>query len=113
MVNVDDRKREQLAGSEDNVFQQMLNDVTDFAMNMLGLNKPKDVDAPAQENQLLEKAKELASNSIKGVVDTGDQVLKSLKLDENEMVASMQKQAKDFLKQMGLLEEEFENEDYY
>ena len=103
-------------GEEKNVFQAMLNQVTDFALNLLGMNKPKEGEekkAAQPTDQLLDKAKELAGNAVKGVVDAGDSLLKSLKLDENKMVTDLQKQAKDFLKQMGLLQEEFENEDYY
>ncbi len=111
----DKRNPEKLTGAEDNVFQSMLNQVTDFAMNLLGMNKPKEGEEKKSQptDQALEKAKELASNAVKGVVDAGDSLIKSLKLDENKMVSDLQKQAKDFLKQMGLLTEEFENEDYY
>jgi len=123
MVTKEDRKRDELAGSESNIFQKMLDQVTDFATSLLNL-KPKE--APKEEgseaasgeatpasNDILAKAKDLSKNAVKSIVSTGDSVLKSLKLDENDMVKKMQQQAKDFLKQMGLLEEEFENEDYY
>ena len=123
MVTKEDRNRENLAGSESNIFQKMLDQVTDFATNLLNL-KPKEAakeeggeaasgESAAASNDILAKAKDLSKNAVKSMVSTGDSVLKSLKLDENDMVKKMQQQAKDFLKQMGLLEEEFENEDYY
>lgn len=116
MVGQDDRKKDELIGAEENVFQKMLDQVTDFAMNLLNM-KPKageaGGEAKTQANPTLDKAKEFASGAVKGMVDAGDNVIKSLKLDQNEMVTQLQKQAKDFLKQMGLLQEEFENEDYY
>ena len=62
---------------------------------------------------LMDKVKELSGNVVKNLVDFNDNILKQLKLDENDMVQKVQKQAKDFLKQAGLLEEEFEDEDYY
>jgi len=127
MVTKEDRKREQLAGAEDNIFQKYLDQITDFALNLLNLNKPKDskdasapakdANTPAKEapkaDDLLGKAKELSKNAVKGIINTGDSVLKSLKLDENDQVKKMQEDAKKFLKQMGLLDEEFENEEYY
>jgi hypothetical protein len=123
MVTKEDRARENLAGSESNIFQKMLDQITDFATNLLNL-KPKEAGsedagegaaskAGAIPNDILAKAKDLSKNAVKSIVSTGDSVLKSIKLDENETVKKMQQQAKDFLKQMGLLEEEFENEDYY
>jgi hypothetical protein len=128
MVTLEDRKREDLAGSEENVFQKMLDQVTDFAMKILNL-KPKETPAAektddskagaskapaaAPGGDIMAKAKELSKNAVKGIVNTGDSILKSLKLDENEQVKKMAEDAKKFLKQMGLLEEEFENEEYY
>ncbi len=121
-----DRKREDLAGAESNIFQKYLDQVTDFAMKILNL-KPKEsttaatgatgdsqkAPAAAPGGDIMEKAKELSKNAVKGIVNTGDSLLKSLKLDENEQVKKMADDAKKFLKQMGLLEEEFENEEYY
>jgi hypothetical protein len=123
-----ERKREDLAGSEDNIFQKYLDQVTDFAMKLLNL-KPKettdaakagdskapDSKAPAAApgGDIMAKAKELSKNAVKGIVNTGDSLLKSLKLDENEQVKKMAEDAKKFLKQMGLLEDEFQNEEYY
>ncbi|MEX2681403.1 MAG: hypothetical protein Q6373_007370 [Candidatus Sigynarchaeota archaeon] len=128
MVAKDERKREQLAGAEENIFQKMLDQVTDYAMKILNL-KPKDSPAAAKpgdsatadskstetasSGDILAKAKELSKNAVKGIVNTGDSILKSLKLDENEQVKKMTEDAKKFLKQMGLLDEEFENEEYY
>nr|MDO8087265.1 hypothetical protein [Candidatus Sigynarchaeum springense] len=128
MVAKDERKREDLAGAEENIFQKMLDQVTDYAMKILNL-KPKESpdaaktgDAKAADSKapdaalggdILAKAKELSKNAVKGMVNTGDSILKSLKLDENEQVKKMAEDAKKFLKQMGLLDEEFENEEYY
>ena len=120
-----ERKREDLAGSETNIFQKYLDQVTDFAMKILNLKpkektdaaKPADgskpADAAAPGGDIMAKAKELSKNAVKGIISTGESVLKSLKLDENEQVKKMTDDAKKFLKQMGLLEEEFENEEYY
>ena len=116
MVDRDERKKDELVGAEENVFQKMLDQVTDFAMNLLSMNKPKGEragEAKPQSNQTLDKAKDFASGAVKGMVDASDNMIKSLKLDQNEMIGQLQKQAKDFLKQMGLLKEEFENEEYY
>lgn len=118
-----ERKREDLAGAEDNIFQKYLDQVTDFAMKLLNL-KPKDTPqsakagetkapAGAPTDDIMAKAKELSKNAVKGIVNTGDSLLKSLKLDENEQVKKMTEDAKKFLKQMGLLEDEFQNEEYY
>src|SRR5271157_5682037 len=108
MVTAEDRKREDLAGSESNIFQKMLDQVTDFAKNLLNLNpKAASKDEAGEEtssestkptNDILAKAKDLSKNAVKSIVNTGDSMLKSLKLDENEMVKKMQQQAKDFLK---------------
>ena len=118
-----DRKREDLAGAESNIFQKYLDQVTDFAMKILNLKPKEDTTGATGDSQkahaaapggdIMEKAKELSKNAVKGIVNTGDSLLKSLKLDENEQVKKMADDAKKFLKQMGLLEEEFENEEYY
>ena len=77
--------------------------------------KAADSKAPdaALGGDILAKAKELSKNAVKGMVNTGDSILKSLKLDENEQVKKMAEDAKKFLKQTALLDEEFENEEYY
>jgi hypothetical protein len=120
-----DRKREDLAGSEENIFQKYLDQVTEFAMKILNLkpkesadaSKPADGSKPAETaapgGDIMAKAKELSKNAVKGIVNTGDSLLKSLKLDENEQVKKMAEDAKKFLKQMGLLEDEFQSEEYY
>ncbi|MBN2151465.1 MAG: hypothetical protein JW839_08470 [Candidatus Lokiarchaeota archaeon] len=123
MVTQDDRKRDQLAGSEENIFQKYLDQLTDFATKILNLKPKEGADASkgsepkaaeaAPGGDIMAKAKELSKNAVKGLVNTGDSILKSLKLDENEQVKKMADDAKKFLKQMGLLEEEFENEEYY
>jgi hypothetical protein len=130
MVTKEDRAREQLAGSEENIFQKYLDQVTEFAMKILNLTpkktggvdaKPKEgasdgkkpADAVAPGGDMMAKAKELSKNAVKGIINTGDSLLKSLKLDENEQVKKMADDAKKFLKQMGLLEDEFQNEEYY
>lgn len=109
MVGNVDRKPDELTGAEKNVFQNMLNQVNDFVMQLFGGQAKEE----GKSNELMDKVKELSGNVVKNIVDFNDNVLKQLKLDENEMVQNVQKQAKDFLKQMGLLEEEFEDEDYY
>lgn len=120
-----ERKREDLAGSETNIFQQYLDQLSSFAMKLLNLTpkgktdavKPADGSKPAEAaapgGDIMAKAKELSKNAVKGIISTGESVLKSLKLDENEQVKKMTDDAKKFLKQMGLLEDEFENEEYY
>ncbi|MHA1682318.1 MAG: hypothetical protein ACTSUE_15380 [Promethearchaeota archaeon] len=118
----DDRDREELLGAEKNVFQDMLEKVTDFTMNLLGMGSskggestgPSIPDLSGGSNQLLDKAKELSAKAVKTLVDGADSLLKSLKLDENEMIGKAQEQMKDYLRQAGLLEDDsFENEDYY
>ena len=109
MVGNADRKPDELTGAGKNVFQNMLNQVNDFVMKLFGGQAKEE----GKSNELMDKMKELSGNVVKNIVDFNDNVLKQLKLDENEMVQNVQKQAKDFLKQMGLLEEEFEDEDYY
>jgi hypothetical protein len=116
-----------LAGAEKNIFQEALNTITDFAYKLLDSTKPKP-SAPAEEgssdnapatggipgaNDIIKKIQELTKGAVKNLSSMSDQVVKQLKLDENEMVKSVQDQAKAFLKQMGLLDEEFENEDFY
>ncbi len=128
MVTLEDRKREDLAGAEENIFQKYLDQVTDFAMKILNLkpkesgdaakagdSKASDSKAPAAApgGDIMAKAKELSKNAVKGIVSTSDSLLKSLKLDENEQVKKLAEDAKKFLKQMGLLEDEFQNEEYY
>ncbi|MFX0099009.1 MAG: hypothetical protein ACFFCS_05465 [Candidatus Hodarchaeota archaeon] len=109
MGGTDDRKPEELTGAEANVFQNMLNQVQDFVMKLFGGQAKEE----GKSNELMDKVKELSGNVVKNIVDFNDNILKQLKLDENEMIQNVQKQAKDFLKQAGLLEEEFEDEDYY
>ncbi|MHA1890953.1 MAG: hypothetical protein ACTSYS_08190 [Promethearchaeota archaeon] len=108
----DERPREKLAGAEKNMFQSMLDQATDFIMNLLGMGNEKE--ANGGQTQILDKAKELAAGAIKGIVEGTDNLIKTFKLDDNDMVKKMQEQAKDYLKQLGLLEDNsFENEEYY
>lgn len=105
----ENRSREQLSGAEDNVFQKMLDQISDFGVSLFG----QQAKATGQTGDLMEKVKELSGNVVQQIVDFNDSVLKTLKLDENESVSKVQVQAKDMLRQAGLLEEEFDSEDYY
>ncbi|MHA1699759.1 MAG: hypothetical protein ACTSWN_13020 [Promethearchaeota archaeon] len=113
MGGQDDRPRDRLAGAEENIFQKMVDQIGEFIRPMVEQLFGKQAEEKGKKNDLLEKAKELSGNVVKSIVDFNDNILKTLKLDENELIANFQDQAKQFLKQAGLLEEEFESEDYY
>ncbi|MBD3187007.1 hypothetical protein GF325_09285 [Candidatus Bathyarchaeota archaeon] len=111
-MNQNTRSRENLAGAEKNVFQSMLDKVTDFTLNLLGMSNENE--NAGGQTQVMEKVKELSAKAVKTLVDGADKLIETLKLNENEMIVKAQEQMKDYLKQMGLLEDEtFMNEDYY
>jgi hypothetical protein len=56
------------------------------------------------------QTKEFSAKGIKAFVEFGDQMVDKLKLKDNELVKKSGNSIKDLLKQMGLLEEEKEDE---
>ncbi|MHA1341458.1 MAG: hypothetical protein ACTSRZ_16170 [Promethearchaeota archaeon] len=86
------------------VLKQLNDAFLDFVKNVFGENGTKFIEDTNKQ------VKEFSAKAIKGFVDFGDQIIKSAKLDENELIKKSSQQVKDLLKQMGLLEEESEEE---
>ncbi len=71
--------------------------VQDFANNLFGEETSKQIN-------------EFAEKTVKTMVDFNDELLKSLNLTDNELVKKFSDGSKDLLKQMGLLQEETEDD---
>ncbi|MHA1727515.1 MAG: hypothetical protein ACTSWY_02130 [Promethearchaeota archaeon] len=57
-----------------------------------------------------DKISDYSSKSIKSLVDFGDQLIETLKLEDNELVKKSSEGIKDLLKQAGLLEDDQEED---
>jgi len=93
-----------MAEEKKDVLKKLNDAFLDFVKNVFGENGKKFIEDTNKQ------VKEFSAKAIKGFVDFGDQVIKSMKLDENELVKKSSTQVKDLLKQIGLLKEETEEE---
>ncbi len=60
--------------------------------------------------ETVEKISEFTSDGVKNIVEFGDQLIETLKLQDNELVKKSSDGIKDLLKQAGLLKDEEEDD---
>ena len=60
--------------------------------------------------QVQKQTKEFSVSTVKSFVDFTDKIMESTKMNENEMIKKSSNNVKDLLRQVGLLEEEKEDE---
>ncbi|MBD3353740.1 MAG: hypothetical protein GF364_19810 [Candidatus Lokiarchaeota archaeon] len=84
------------------VLNQLNDSFNDFVKNVFGEKAAKNIEDTGKQLQ------DFSAKAIKGFVEFGDQVMDSLKLNENELVKKSSDQVKDLLKQTGLLKEDSE-----
>lgn len=93
-----------MAENNEDFMKNLNNQFNDFVKNVFGESGAKFIEDTSKQ------VNEFSAQAIKGFVEFGDSVMKSTKLDENEMVRKSSDQIKDLLKQAGLLKEESEDE---
>lgn len=104
-------EEEQKEGKEEkeekqNVLDKLNNTFIDFVGNVFGESGKEFIQDTS------EKIKDFSSTSIKKFMEFSDSVLDKLNLKENEQVIKTRDSIEDMLKQVGLLKEENEEEEF-
>ena len=86
------------------ILAQLNSSFKDLVKNVFGQNGLEFI------NKTEKQVNELSAKAIKGFVDFSDNMIVSMKLDQNEMVKKSQNTVKDLLRQLKLLEEEKEDD---
>lgn len=97
MVNDSEKK-------DKNLMKQLDEQFDSFVKNVFGDSGLKFIQDTRKQT------KEFSAKGIKAFVEFGDQMIDKLKLKDNELVKKSSDGVKDILKQMGLLEEQKEDE---
>lgn len=87
-----------------NLMKQLDEQFDSFVKNVFGESGLKFIQDTRKQT------KEFSAKGIKAFVEFGDQMIDKLKLKDNELVKKSSDGVKDILKQMGLLEEQKEDE---
>jgi hypothetical protein len=95
-----------MSEKKENVVDKLNNALLDFVGQTFG-DSGRDFIEETQG-----KVKELSSTSIKRFMDFSDSVLDNLNLKENEQVVKARDTVEDLLRQAGLIEEDFEEEEF-
>ncbi|TXT54684.1 MAG: hypothetical protein BAJALOKI2v1_750018 [Promethearchaeota archaeon] len=95
-----------MSEKKENVVDKLNNALLDFVGQTFG-DSGRDFIEDTQD-----KVKELSSTSVKRFMDFSDSVIENLNLKDNDQVIKARDTVEDLLKQAGLLEEEFEEEEF-
>jgi len=80
--------------------------LTDFFGNVFGESGKEFIEETA------EKVKDFSSEAIKKIMELGDDAIERLNLNENEQVIKARDSIEDALKQVGILKEDEEEEEF-
>lgn len=89
---------------KNDILEQLNASFKDMVKNVFGDNGLEFI------NKTEKQVNELSGKAIKGFVDFSDNIITSMKLDQNEIVKKSQGTVKDLLRQLKLLEEESEDD---
>ncbi len=89
---------------KNDILEQLNASFKDMVKNVFGDNGLEFI------NKTEKQVNELSGKAIKGFVGFSDNIITSMKLDQNEIVKKSQSTVKDLLRQLKLLEEESEDD---
>ena len=89
---------------KNDILAKLNNSFKDLVKNVFGENGVEFITKTEKQ------VNELSAKAIKGFVDFSDNIITSMKLDQNEVVKKSQNTVKDLLRQAKLLEEESEDD---
>ncbi|MFX1311877.1 MAG: hypothetical protein ACFFHD_04570 [Promethearchaeota archaeon] len=91
---------------KENFIDKLNKSLTDFFGNVFGESGKEFIEETA------EKVKNFSSEAIKKIMELGDNAIERLNLNENEQVIKARDSIEDALKQVGILKEDEEEEEF-